>query len=203
MSYPLVIRLMIAMTLMPGASYCEALRRLAGLLADIPFALEWHVPTGKVITGWRLPVPAEVMESIFWRAAGPLIAGDEPAAVLLAGMVVLAADAMLVSLAGTPANRAFFGCTGTAAEEGEGAAPFPQLKIVALAGRAGRATLGAITGRARAGEQTLLRRLACRRPDLWVPTISSTSRDQAIFIDRATGASLSSYAVLPENDRLW
>ena len=38
---------------------------------------------------------------------------------------------------------------------------------------------------------------------LWVPTISSTSRDQAIFVNRATGASLSSYAVLPENDRLW
>jgi hypothetical protein len=38
---------------------------------------------------------------------------------------------------------------------------------------------------------------------LWVPTISSTSRDQAIFVDRATDASLSSYAVLAENDRLW
>jgi hypothetical protein len=53
MSYPLVIRLMIAMTLMPDGSYCEALARLAGLLADVPFALEWHVPTGKVVTGWR------------------------------------------------------------------------------------------------------------------------------------------------------
>ena len=30
MSYPLVIRLMIAMTLMPGASYCEALALLQG-----------------------------------------------------------------------------------------------------------------------------------------------------------------------------
>jgi hypothetical protein len=29
-----------------------------------------------------------------------------------------------------------------------------------------------------------------------VPTISSTSRGQAIFVDRATGASLPSYAVL-------
>jgi len=38
---------------------------------------------------------------------------------------------------------------------------------------------------------------------LWVPTISSTSRDQAIFVDRATDASLSSYPVLAENDRLW
>ena len=50
-SYPLVIRLMIAMTLMPDASYCEALARLAGLLADIPFILEWHVPTEKVVSG--------------------------------------------------------------------------------------------------------------------------------------------------------
>jgi len=50
MSYPLVIRLMIAMTLMPDASYREALARLAGLLADVPFALGWHVPTAKVIT---------------------------------------------------------------------------------------------------------------------------------------------------------
>jgi len=88
MSYPLVIRLMMAMGLMPDASYCEALARLAGLLADVPFTLEWHVPTEKVITQWRLPVPADVMESIFWRAAGPLIADDEPAAVLLAGMMV-------------------------------------------------------------------------------------------------------------------
>ena len=47
MSYPLVIRLMLAMTLTPDASYCEALARLAGLLADIPFALDWHVPDGE------------------------------------------------------------------------------------------------------------------------------------------------------------
>jgi hypothetical protein len=45
MSYPLVIRLMIAMTLMPDASYCESLARRAGLLADVPFARAWHVPT--------------------------------------------------------------------------------------------------------------------------------------------------------------
>ena len=76
MSYPLVIRLMLAMTLMPEASYCESLARLAGLLADVPFALEWHVPTGKVVTGWRLLIPAEVMEDIFWQAAGPLASDD-------------------------------------------------------------------------------------------------------------------------------
>jgi hypothetical protein len=72
MSYPLVIRLMLAMTLMPDACYGEALARLAGLLADIPFTREWHVPTEKVITGWRLPVPASVREGIFWATARSL-----------------------------------------------------------------------------------------------------------------------------------
>jgi hypothetical protein len=86
MSCPLVIRLMLAMALMPDASYGEALARLAGVLADIPFARQWHVPTGKVVTEWRLPVPADVMEALFWQAAGPLIGDDEPSAVLLAGM---------------------------------------------------------------------------------------------------------------------
>lgn len=89
MSYLLVIRLIIAMTLTPDASYCES---LAGLLADVPSALEWHVPTEKVITNWRMLVPADLMESLFWQAAGPLVSDDEPSAVLLAGMMVCAAD---------------------------------------------------------------------------------------------------------------
>ena len=177
MSYPLVIRLMIAMTLMPDGSYCEALARLAGLLADVPFALEWHVPTGKVVTGWRLLVPADVMESVFWEAAGPLIGDDEPSAVLLAGMTVCAADGMLVNLADTPANRAMFGCTGTAEQDGEAAAPFPQLRIVGLTARAGRAMLGAILGSTRAGEQTLLKRLARRRPDLFAGRVVCFDRN--------------------------
>ena len=166
MSYPLVIRLVIAMTLMPGASYCEALARLAGLLADIPFALEWHVPTEKVVTQWRLLVPPDVMQDLFWQAAGPLVSDDEPSAVLLAGMMACAADGMLVNLADTPENRKAFGCAGTAAQEGVGSAPFPQLRVVAVTARACRAMLGAILGGSRAGEQTLLARLVRRRPDL-------------------------------------
>jgi hypothetical protein len=163
MSYPLVIRLMLATGLMPDASYCEALARLAGLLADIPFVLEWHVPTEKAVTDWRLPVPPALMEGLFWQAAGPLIGDGEPSAVMLAGRPVAAADGMLVNLADTPANRAFFGSTGTA----DDSAPFPQLRIVAVTARAGRATLGAILGQAGAGEQTLLKRLVRRRPGLF------------------------------------
>jgi hypothetical protein len=173
MSYPLVIRLMIAMTLMPDAAYCEALRRVAGLLADIPFTREWHVPTEKVVTDWRLPVPPDVTESIFWQAAGPLIGDGEPSAVLLAGMMVLAADGMLVNLADTPANRAFFGSTGTA----DDSSPFPQLRIVAVTARAGRAMLGAIPGRAGTGEQTLLKRLVRRRPGLFAGRVTCFDRN--------------------------
>ena len=177
MSYPLVIRLMLAMTLMPDASYCEALACVAGLLADVPFALSWHVPTEKVIAGWRVLVPADLMESLFWRAAGPLIGDDEPSAVLLAGMAVCAADGMLVNVADTPANRKEFGCTGTASQAGEGAAPFPQIRIVAVTARAGRAMLGAICGRARAGEQTLLARLVRRHPDLFAGRVTCFDRN--------------------------
>ena len=173
MSYPLVIRLMLAMTLMPDASYCEALRRLAGLLADIRFARDWHVPTEKVITDWRLPVPPGLMEDLVWQAAGPLVSIDEPSAVTLAGMMVLAADGMLVNLADTPANRAAFGSTGTA----DDSAPFPQLRIVALTARAGRARIGAILGSCRAGEQTLLKRIARRRPDLFAGRVTCFDRN--------------------------
>lgn len=173
MSYPLVIRLMLAMTLMPDASYGESLSRLAGLLADVPFALDWHVPTEKVVTGWRLLVPADVMEDLFWQAAGPLIADDEPSAVLLAGMMVCAADGMLVNLADTPQNQAMFGSTGTA----DDSAPFPQLPILALTARAGRAMLGAVLGSSGAGEQTLLKRLVRRRPDLVAGRVTCSDRN--------------------------
>jgi hypothetical protein len=173
MSYPLVIRLMLAAGLMADASYCEALARLAGLLADIPFARGWHVPTEKVVTDWRRLVPPGLLEDLFWRAAGPLIAGDEPSAVMLAGMPVAAADGMLVNLADTPANRAFFGSTGTS----DDSSPFPQLRVVAVTARAGRATLGAILGQAAAGEQTLLKRLVKRRPGLFAGRVICFDRN--------------------------
>ena len=71
-------------------------------------------------------------EALFWQAAGPLIADDAPSAVMLAGMPIAGPDWMLVSLADTAVNRAFFGTTGTA----DGSSPFPQLRVVALIARA-------------------------------------------------------------------
>jgi len=139
----------------------------------MPFVLEWHVPAGKVITYWRLLIPADVMEDLFWQAAGPLVSDGGPSAVMLAGMPVGAADGMLVNLADTPANRAFFGTTGTA----DGSSPFPQLRIVAVTARAGRAMLGAILGQTGTGEQTLLKRLVKRRPELFAGRVTCFDRN--------------------------
>jgi hypothetical protein len=173
MSYPLVIRLVIAMTLLPGASYAGAARVLAGLLADIPFTLDWHVPTGKTITEWRLLIPAEVMEEIFRHTAGPLAGDDGPSAVMLAGMPVGGADGMLVNVAETPENRAYFGTTGTA----DGSSPFAQLRIVALTARAGRAILAAAMGKASDGEQTLLKQLADQQPQAFAHRVTCFDRN--------------------------
>lgn len=184
MSLALTIRLNVAMTLMPGASYTGAMRHLAGHLADVPFDREWHVPTSGVVTEWRGKVPPAVMEELFWQVAGPLADdgqhddGDDGGPVLaLGGMPVCGIDGMLVALADTPANRAMFGCTGTRDQKGPGSAPFPQLLAVVVTARAGRAKLAAITGRARAGEQTLLARLIRRRPDLFAGRVFAFDRN--------------------------
>ena len=173
MSYPLAVRLVIAVTLLPGSSQAEAMRTLAGLLADIAFTLDWHVPAGKTIGEWRLLIPAVIMEEIFWHAAGPLIGDDEPSAVMLAGMPVDAADGMLVNLADTKENRAYFGTTGTA----DGSSPFPQLRIVAVTARAGHAILGAVMGKSCDGEQTLLKILAAEQPGIFAGRVTCFDRN--------------------------
>jgi len=86
---------------------------------------------------------------------------------------VNAADGMLVNLADTPGNRKFFGSTGTA----DDSSPFPQLRVVALTARAGRAMLGAILGQAGTGEQTLLKRLVRRRPELFAGRVTCFDRN--------------------------
>ncbi len=181
MSYPFTIRLMVAMTLMPDAGYTEAIRRLAGHLADVRWAAEWHVPTPKAVTSWRDKVPPSMMEELFWSVAGPLAGdcgsdGSGPVA-RLGGMAVCGIDGMLVAVADTPRNRAMFGCSGTSSQDGPGSAPFPQIQVVVVTARAGRAKLGAITGRARAGEQTLLCRLVRRRPDLFAGRVFCFDRN--------------------------
>jgi hypothetical protein len=70
-----------------------------------------------------------------------------------------------------------FGCTGTRDQDGPGSAPFPQLQVVIMTTRAGRAKPGAITGRARAGEQELPGRLIRRRPELLAGRVLCSDRN--------------------------
>ena len=177
MSLPLVMRLTVAMTLMPGSGYAQVARQLAGHLADVPSARDWHVPTSKVFTGWRDMACPSPMEDLFWQVAGPLVADDAPSAVNLAGMPVCGIDGMLVAVADTPANRAAFGCAGTSTRKGNGQAPFPQVQAVIVTARAGRAKPGAIMGRPRAREQALLARLIARRPDLFAGRVFCFDRN--------------------------
>jgi hypothetical protein len=177
MSLPLVMRLTVAMTLMPGASYPEVARQVAGHLADVPWAREWHVPASTVFTRWRDKAGPAPMEDLFWLVAGPLVDDNAHSAVNLAGMPVCGIDGMLVNVADTPHNRAAFGCAGTKTTKGYGEAPFPQIQTVIVTARAGRAKLGAITGRARAGEQTLLARLIRRRPELFAGRVFCFDRN--------------------------
>ena len=85
MSYPLVIRLMIAMTLMPDASVLRG----AG-----PAGRCWRTsrspwPGMSRRTRWSRSsscrCPSDVMESRLLAGSRPLIADDEPSAVMLAG----------------------------------------------------------------------------------------------------------------------
>ena len=164
MSYPLVIRLMLAMTLAPDASYCKALARLAGLLADVPFALGWHVPRRKSSrtggSGAGGPAGAPVLAG--GRAAGQRWRAVSGAAVRDDRMR-RRRDAR--EHRDTPENRAMFGSTGT----GDDSAPFPQLRVVALTAQAGRAMLGAIPAEAGPWSRPCLNgSFAAARP--WSPT---------------------------------
>ena len=53
MSLPFIMRVVVAMTLLPDADYPEVIRVLAGLLPRLPWARRWQVPTHKTITAWR------------------------------------------------------------------------------------------------------------------------------------------------------
>ena len=126
-----------------------------------------------MVTDWRLLVPADVMEDMFWQAAGPLIGDDEPSAVMLAGMTVCAADGMLVNLADTPANRAMFGSTGT----GGRLVPVPAAQDRRADRPRGPRDARRDPGPGVTGEQTLLKRLAKRRPDLFAGRVTCFDRN--------------------------
>jgi hypothetical protein len=164
MSLPLVARLVLAMTLLPHASYVEVLAHLVGTLPRLPWARAWHVPSSTVVTDWRRLLGVEAVKALFDRVAGPIVSTTE-AGGLWHGKRVAALDGCQAKAPDTPENRAAFGSSGTADDGGD--SPFPLVRIVLATARAGRAILAAVLDASRVGEQTLAARLVADHPDLF------------------------------------
>jgi hypothetical protein len=152
-----VARLVMAMTLLPHASYVEALAQLVGTLPRLPWARAWRVPTATVITAWRRRLGVAPMRELFWRVAGHIVAATDPAGPLR-GLLVCALDGSQVRCPDTPENRAAFGPAD---------GPFPLARIVLATARAGRAILGAVLDASSVGEQTPTARLVADHPHLF------------------------------------
>lgn len=164
MSLALTCRFTVAMTLSPECDYRETMARLAGHLAGVPWARRWHVPTSKVLTSWRRRLGWQIMEQLFWQAAGPVAGPAAPhGAALWCGMELCAIDGFQIDLPATGANRKEFGSSGTS----DGSGPFPQARAVLVTARAVRSVLGAAMDACSAGEQTLIARLVAGHPDIF------------------------------------
>jgi len=125
MSLPLVARLILAMTLLPNASYVEAFAQLVGVLPRLPWARGWQLPQSTVVTAWRRRLGVAPMKALFARIAGHLAAATEPGA-LWHGLRVATLDGCQVKIPDSDANRAAFGSSGTADDSAAGRAVFPQ-----------------------------------------------------------------------------
>jgi hypothetical protein len=175
MSLELICRFTVAMTLSPECDYRETMARLAGHLLDVPWARRWHVPVTKVFTGWRRLLGWQVMEEVFWQAAGPVAgpAAPQAQAALWCGLELCAIDGFQIDLPDTVANREEFGSSGTSDDSG----PFPQARAVLVTARAGRAMLGAAMDACSAGEQTLIARLVAGHPGLFAGRVFVVDRN--------------------------
>ena len=166
MSLPLVARLVLAMTLLPQASYVEAFAQLVGVLPRLPWARAWRVPSSTVVTDWRRYLGVDAMRTLFNRVAGPIVAATDPGG-LWHGLRVAALDGCQVRIPDTEENRASFGSSGTADDGGD--SPSPLARLVIATARAGRAILAAVLDASWVGEQTLTARLIAEHPHLFTP----------------------------------
>jgi len=158
----MTVRLVMAMTLVPDGPVPEVICRAAGLLVYLPWARPWHVPGTEAVTRRRDMIPAELFEALFWLVAGPIADPGEPG-MRWRELLLCALDGFQVRVPDTPANRKYFGSSGTA----DNSSPYPQVRAVILTAARTKGTLGMEFGPSCDGEQTLTRRLVNARPGLF------------------------------------
>jgi hypothetical protein len=151
-----MMRYVIAMGLFFADSYDEVMRRLVGNLRKLgSWDDGWQVPSKSAITQARQRLGAEPMKMLFERAAVPL-AGPGTKGAWLAGRRLMAIDVTSFDVADTEANLERFGRT----RSGPKASAYPKLNLAGLAECGSHALVGAVIGKARDGERTLITDLA-------------------------------------------
>ena len=178
-----MIRVLVLMTLVPGASVRDAVIVLAGDLALVPWARAWVPASERALGDWRNalgPEPLEELRDIVLRAAWAEHEDRDWRAVVIGRSRPLKAgsiDGTLIRVPDTPANRALFGSTGT----GDDSSPFPQVRALPLNDVSTRGLLGMPHGPAgtdkAAAEQALLDVALEQYPHLF-------TRDRIWLMDR-------------------
>ena len=171
-----MIRVIVLMTLMPGARVQDVIAALAGDLALVPWARPWRPASARSAGDWRNalgPVPLEELRDLVLGSAWREHQGRGcPGAVTIGKRRPLRAgslDGTLLRVPDTPANRAFFGTVGTSDDSG----PYPCLRALPLTCCSCRALFAMPHGPAgtdkAAAEQKLLDEAIDRYPHLLDP----------------------------------
>ena len=147
-----MIRVIVLMTLVPGAGVRDAVIALAGDLALVPWARPWVPASERALGDWRNalgPEPLEELRDVVLRASWQEHEDRDWRAVIIGGNRPLktgAIDGTLIRVPDTPANRAMYGSVGT----GDDSSPFPQLRGLPMTDASTRGLLGMPHGPARA-----------------------------------------------------
>ena len=157
-----MIRVLVLMTLLPGADAREAVIALAGDLGMVPWARAWAPASPRALRDWRNalgPGPLEELQAIVLGASWQEHQDRDWRAVIIGRARPLktgSLDGTLIRVPDTPANRAAFGSTGTS----DDSSPFPQVRALPLTDASTRALFGMPYGPAgtdkAAAEQKLL-----------------------------------------------
>jgi hypothetical protein len=163
-----MIRVIVLVTLLPGADTRDAVIMLAGDLAGVPWSRAWVPASPRACRDWRNalgPEPLEELQAVVLRASWQEHEDRDWRAVIIGRTRPLktgSADGTVIRVPDTPANRALYGSVGTS----DGSSPYPQLRALPLTDASTRALLGMPHGPARTRPP--------RSRSSWTPRWSST-----------------------------
>ena len=157
-----MIRVIVLMTLMPGARIEDVIVALAGDLALVPWARPWRPASARAAGDWRNALGAapleELRDAVLGSAWQEHQDGDCGAVTIGRSRPLKAGslDGTLIKMPDTPANRAVFGTVGT----GDDSGPYPCARGLPLTCCSCRSLLAmphgpAGTGKAAAGQRLL------------------------------------------------